>query len=84
MNSHDWTLGRDGGPVERDDNTHLDAGYYSNKTMKAMEEVMQTQLCLSATETETWMDCVRAGSDEVLKGLMIALAPNLHTAIFVA
>ncbi|TVY87956.1 hypothetical protein LAWI1_G005701 [Lachnellula willkommii] len=84
VNSHDWRLGRDGGPVVRDDNTHLDAGYYSNKTMKAMEGVMRTQLCLSETETEKWMDCVRAGSDEVLKGLMMALAPNLHTAIFIS
>ncbi|TVY32297.1 hypothetical protein LOCC1_G008825 [Lachnellula occidentalis] len=84
VNSRDYGLGMEGGPVERDDNTHLNAGYYSNKITEAMEEVMQTQLFLSETETEKWMDCVRAGSDEVLKGLMMALAPNLHTVLFIA
>ena len=84
VNSHDYGLGTAGGPVERDDNTHLKASYYSNEILEAMEEVMQTQLFLSETETEKWMDGVRVGSDEVLKGLMMALAPNLHTVIFIA
>ncbi|TVY33507.1 hypothetical protein LSUB1_G007696 [Lachnellula subtilissima] len=84
VNSHDYSLGPADGPVERDDYTCLNASYYSNEILEAMEGVMQRQLFLSETETEKWMDGVRVGSDEVLKDLMMALAPNLHTVIFIA
>lgn len=65
-----------------DDNTHLDSGYYSPKTLEAVEMVMRTSLSMSSELTNKFMSRLRNGSDEIIKGLLLALAPNLHTAIF--
>lgn len=83
-NKHDYELREDGGLVESDDHTELDGGYYSGGDGEAMEEVMQGRLYFTEEEAGKWMESIRGGSDEALKGLMIALAPNISTVIFVA
>jgi hypothetical protein len=52
----------------RDDQTHLSAMYYTDEVIEAMERVMLTKLFLSKWEAEKWMDLVRAGANDVLKG----------------
>jgi hypothetical protein len=84
VNANDYEVGEDGGLVESDDHTHLDATYYSDDIVAVMEEVMKTSLMLDEAKTEKWVDFIRAGSDHVLKALLMALAPRLETVVFIA
>lgn len=84
VNKNDGDLGEDGGPWESDDHTGLTGEYYDGEYGDAMEELMRDRLYFDEEETRRWMERIREGSDEVLKGLMIALAPNINTVIFVA
>ncbi|KUJ08647.1 uncharacterized protein LY89DRAFT_741500 [Mollisia scopiformis] len=84
VNKYDHDLGGDGGLVETDDHTDLSEEYYNGGFGDRMEEVMKEQLYFDESEASKWMERIHAGSDEALKGLMIALAPSISTVIFVA
>ena len=70
--------------IPKRDFTHLDASYYSDHDIRAIESVMRNQLYFEESLVDEWMNCIREGYDEPLKGILMALAPRLREGIFVA
>ncbi|KAK0337061.1 hypothetical protein LTR02_003134 [Friedmanniomyces endolithicus] len=71
-------------PDAFEDHTTLNQSFFTDHEYESFERVMRERLHLSDDETAEWMGKTREGSDEPLKGMLMALAPRLDRANFIA
>ncbi|KAK0288875.1 hypothetical protein LTR91_007164 [Friedmanniomyces endolithicus] len=71
-------------PDAFEDHTTLNQSFFTDHEYESFESVMRKRLHLSDEETAEWMSKAREGSDEPLKGMLMALAPRLDRANFIA
>jgi hypothetical protein len=69
---------------QRDGHSVWDAGSVFEKyELDAFERLMQNKIQLSAEKSKSWRDKIEGGDDGALKGMLVALCPNLQAVRFV-
>ncbi|KAK5692399.1 hypothetical protein LTR97_010707 [Elasticomyces elasticus] len=69
-------------PIE--DHSHLDRTFFHDHEVEAFERMMRDQLHFVDSEVDHWLELIRAGNDEPLKGMLIALSPHLNRVNIIA
>ena len=68
-------------PEPREDYSTYDEAFFKDGEIETYERLMTQDLRLPSTDVEEWMDKLKNGWDEPLKGMLVALSPKLQSQL---